>query len=108
YRRIEVMFPVENPTLRSRVLREVLGVPLRDNVKARLLQVDARYVPNVPDAGALAESQKTASPSSPAPKLRSQEVLLAAARRAAEAPAQEPVLRPNAPPLGPGPAERLV
>jgi polyphosphate kinase len=44
-RRIETMFPVEDPAIRQRLLDEVLGVALRDNVKARRLQVDGTYVP---------------------------------------------------------------
>jgi polyphosphate kinase len=44
-RRIEVMFPVEDPAIRQRLLDEVLGVALRDNVKARQLLVDGSYVP---------------------------------------------------------------
>ncbi|WNG52932.1 polyphosphate kinase 1 [Archangium minus] len=44
-RRIEVMFPVEDPAIRQRLLDEVLGVALKDNVKARRLQVDGTYVP---------------------------------------------------------------
>lgn len=44
-RRIEVMFPVEDPVIRQRLLDEVLGVALKDNVKARRLQVDGTYVP---------------------------------------------------------------
>lgn len=43
-RRIETMFPVEDPALRQRLLDEVLGVALRDNVKARRLQRDGTYV----------------------------------------------------------------
>ncbi|QRO02442.1 polyphosphate kinase 1 [Archangium violaceum] len=44
-RRVEVMFPVEDPAIRQRLLDEVLGVALADNVKARRLQVDGSYVP---------------------------------------------------------------
>jgi polyphosphate kinase len=44
-RRIETMFPVEDPAIRQRLLDEVLGVALKDNVKARRLQVDGTYVP---------------------------------------------------------------
>jgi polyphosphate kinase len=44
-RRIEVMFPVEDPAIRQRLLDEVLGVALGDNVKARRLGVDGTYVP---------------------------------------------------------------
>jgi polyphosphate kinase len=41
-RRIEVMFPVDDPQLKARLLDEVLGYALRDNVKARLLLPDGQ------------------------------------------------------------------
>ena len=43
-RRVELMFPIEDPRLRSRVVDGVLGVALMDNVKARALQPDGSYV----------------------------------------------------------------
>lgn len=43
-RRVEVMAPVLDPVLRERLLAEVLGVALKDDVKARLLQSDGAYV----------------------------------------------------------------
>lgn len=45
HRRVEVMAPVEDPALKARVLDEVLGTALRDNVKARQLQPDGSYIP---------------------------------------------------------------
>jgi polyphosphate kinase len=42
-RRIEIAFPVEDGVLRERIIRQILGTPLADNVKARLLQADGRY-----------------------------------------------------------------
>ena len=45
YRRVEVMFPVEDEAIRTRLLDEVLGAYAQDNVKARRLLVDGRYVP---------------------------------------------------------------
>lgn len=51
FRRIEVMFPVEDGTLRERVIRQVLSVPLADNVKARLLRADGSYQRVVPAKG---------------------------------------------------------
>ncbi|HEU4753177.1 MAG TPA: hypothetical protein VFU47_08710, partial [Armatimonadota bacterium] len=42
-RRVEIMFPVEDPVLKRRVL-DILGTRLRDNVKARELRPDGRYV----------------------------------------------------------------
>ena len=44
FRRIEVMFPVRDPRLKARITTEILGALLADNVKARVLQVDGRYV----------------------------------------------------------------
>jgi polyphosphate kinase len=69
HRRVEVMFPVEDPVLRARVLDEVLGLALRDTVKAHRLERDGSYRRL---AGAL--------------QVRSQEALLEQARRAAAQP----------------------
>jgi polyphosphate kinase len=77
HRRVEVMFPVEDPALRGRLLDEVLGTSLRDTVKARRLRLDGTY-------------ERVEAPVEP---LRSQQVCLDAARRAAEAPPRPPVLR---------------
>jgi len=75
-RRVEVMFPVEDPTIRARLLDEVLGFYLRDNVKARRLLVDAQYA-RVTDNGSPFRSQvahleaaKRAADSKTAPILR--------------------------------------
>jgi polyphosphate kinase len=43
FRRIEVVFPVEDGVLRERIIGEVLALPLADNVKARLLRADGSY-----------------------------------------------------------------
>lgn len=43
HRRIEVMFPIEDETLRRRVVDEILGMHLADNVKARELRPDGTY-----------------------------------------------------------------
>ncbi len=42
-RRVEIMFPIEDPQLRSRVVDGILGVVLADNVKARQLSADGVY-----------------------------------------------------------------
>jgi len=42
--RVEVMVPIADPALKQRVLREILGVYLADNVKARELRPDGSYV----------------------------------------------------------------
>jgi len=65
-RRIEVMFPVEEPALQKRLLEEVIGYALADNVKARRLQVDGSYL----RVGA-----------NGVPEVRSQMMMLEAARR---------------------------
>jgi polyphosphate kinase len=44
YRRVEVMFPIEQADLRDRILHEIIPAHLMDNVKARLLQSDGTYV----------------------------------------------------------------
>jgi polyphosphate kinase len=44
HERVEVMFPLKNPLLRDRVVHEVLAAYLADNVKARFLQKDGRYL----------------------------------------------------------------
>ncbi|MBX6316073.1 MAG: polyphosphate kinase 1, partial [Isosphaeraceae bacterium] len=42
-RRVEIMFPIEDPRLKNRIVDGILGVALSDNVKARLLQADGTY-----------------------------------------------------------------
>ncbi len=69
-RRVEVMFPIDDPALKTRLLDEVLGTFMKDNVKARRLHSDGVYAP-VEQAG---------SP------VRVQMVLLEAAKRAERAP----------------------
>ncbi|MEO8659565.1 MAG: polyphosphate kinase 1 [Bryobacteraceae bacterium] len=43
-RRVEVLFPLGDPRLVDQVRDGILGVYLKDNVKARLMQADGRYV----------------------------------------------------------------
>ncbi len=44
FERCEVLFPVLDPALAARLREEILGAYLKDNVKARLLQPDGKYV----------------------------------------------------------------
>jgi polyphosphate kinase len=44
HERVEVLFPLKNPLLRDRVVHEILAAYLADNVKARFLQKDGRYL----------------------------------------------------------------
>ena len=43
FRRIEVVFPIEDGVLRDRIINEVLAVSLADNTKTRILQSDGTY-----------------------------------------------------------------
>jgi len=69
FRRIEVMFPLEDDRLKLRVVDQILPVILADNVKARVLGVDGRY--------------QRVSVSEGAPAVRSQLMLQEVAREAA-------------------------
>jgi len=51
YRRVEVMFPVDAPDLRERILNEIIPAYLRDNVKTRILRSDGSYERVVPGQG---------------------------------------------------------
>lgn len=44
FRRIEVVFPVEDGNLRERIISEILALTLADTAKARLLRPDASYM----------------------------------------------------------------
>ncbi len=70
-RRVEIAFPVEDPALRDRIVDEVLGTALADNVKARVLRPDGTYERVQPGTGGTGTSP-----------LRSQERYMALARRA--------------------------
>ena len=76
-RRIEVMFPIEDEGLRDRVIDEILGIALKDNVKARQLMSDGRYVRKQP-----AQSADGAGPEA---SLRSQYRFMELAREKAQA-----------------------
>jgi polyphosphate kinase len=47
-RRVEVMFPVEAPDLRTRILEEIIPAYLNDTTRARLLTADASYIRATP------------------------------------------------------------
>jgi len=75
YRRIELMFPVEDPKLKHRLIHDILPVILQDNVKARQLLSDGAYVRVAP-----LEGQES---------IRSQAVFQAQARESARVAASE-------------------
>ena len=51
YRRVEVMFPIDSPPLKKRILRDILPDYLKDNVRARELLTDGTYVMKTPAEG---------------------------------------------------------
>jgi polyphosphate kinase len=51
YRRVELMFPVGDPSLRARIHREVIEPSLTDNSRARDLHPDGVYQRRRPDPG---------------------------------------------------------
>ena len=58
-RRVEVVFPVEQPDLKKRLIQEVLTITLADNVKTRELLSDGSYRRIVaPEGEVLVRSQE--------------------------------------------------
>lgn len=45
FRRVETLFPIEDPELRRRIMADILPTELRDNEDARELQRDGTYAP---------------------------------------------------------------
>jgi polyphosphate kinase len=57
-RRVEVLFPVQDPAIVRRLRDEILAVYLRDNVKARFMRADGSYIhARPPDGQEALESQ---------------------------------------------------
>jgi polyphosphate kinase len=79
-RRVEIAFPVEDASVKERILDEVLAVSLGDNVKARVLRPDGQY-----------ERVQPGSQGTSLNPLRSQERFMALARKAAAPEAQAAV-----------------
>ena len=98
FRRIELAVPIEDGRLRERLITELLGLPLADNAKARLLQPDGSYIHARAGKGsqlcrsqaefvALAKGETEAAASKPAARTaRYPRVTLAPSRLAAERP----------------------
>lgn len=59
-RRIETMFPIEDPAGKARILDEIIALHLSDNVKARRLQTDGSWVRLVPPEGSAPIRSQTA------------------------------------------------
>ena len=89
FRRVETLFPIEDPELKRRIIQDILAIELRDNEDARELQPDGSYAPPRRPAGEEA--------------FRAQKYFMAAAslRAAATAPAPVAVVPPASPPSPP-------
>nr|MDQ3623843.1 RNA degradosome polyphosphate kinase [Verrucomicrobiota bacterium] len=49
FRRVEVLFPIEDPAIRDRIIHQILGAQLADNTKASLLDAEGAYsIPRQP------------------------------------------------------------
>jgi polyphosphate kinase len=82
FKRIEVVFPIEDGNLRERIVNELLGIQLADNVKARLIQADGSHT----------RVQVTGED---APRVNCQEALIARARAAADEETEPRTSRPR-------------
>ena len=51
FRRVEVCFPIENPDLKSEMIKYGLKVFLKDNTRAWVLQEDGSYICETPADG---------------------------------------------------------
>ena len=51
FKRAEIIYPIDNIDLKSRIINEILATYLNDNVKARLMQPDGSYVRLKPKEG---------------------------------------------------------
>ena len=51
FKRAEIIYPIENIDLKSRIINEILMTYLNDNVKARLMQPDGSYIRVKPKEG---------------------------------------------------------
>ncbi|WP_414663759.1 polyphosphate kinase 1 [Horticoccus sp. 23ND18S-11] len=78
FRRVEALFPIEDPELRRRVGEDLLPMELRDNEDARELQPDGTYAPIVRAAGE--------------EPFRAQKYFMAAATARATPPASTPLM----------------
>ena len=69
FRRIEVVFPIEDGNLRDRVISEILRVTLADNAKSRMLGADGIYRPAEIPAGEMPRRSQMEFMALAAPKM---------------------------------------
>jgi polyphosphate kinase len=91
-RRVEVVFPVEQPDLKARLIDEILKTTLADNVKARELLPDGTY--------------RRVTPGEGEPPVRSQKRFLELAEEAAARQTQAAAAEPPPTPVPAQPASR--
>ncbi len=58
-RRVEILFPIENPFIRDRIIHDILATHLQDNVQARRLLPDGQYERLSPENGSAALSSQS-------------------------------------------------
>ncbi|MGE5403152.1 MAG: polyphosphate kinase 1 [Ignavibacteriales bacterium] len=59
YRRVEIAFPLEDESLKQYLIKTLLNVSLKDNVKARILMPNGKYVlPEIADGAKKINSQE--------------------------------------------------
>ncbi len=58
HRRVEVMFPIESPDLKQRILHEIIPIYQRDNTRIRVLKADGTYYRETPDGHTPHRSQE--------------------------------------------------
>lgn len=59
YRRVEIAFPLEDESLRQYLIKTLLNISLKDNVKARILMPNGKYItPEVPEGAKRINSQE--------------------------------------------------
>ncbi|HEX2866702.1 MAG TPA: polyphosphate kinase 1 [Ignavibacteriales bacterium] len=59
YRRVEIAFPLEDESLRQYLIKTLLNISLKDNVKARILMPNGKYImPEVPEGAKRINAQE--------------------------------------------------
>lgn len=59
YRRVEIAFPLEDESLRQYLIKTLLNISLKDNVKGRILMPNGKYItPEVPEGAKRINSQE--------------------------------------------------
>jgi polyphosphate kinase len=50
-KRVEILFPIENPGLKKAIIGTILAIQLGDTIKSRIMQPDGTYARTVPGPG---------------------------------------------------------